>query len=86
MNRKVNTDIKRKLEFIGIVEPQNKYKHYLVYKPYQNKLKEKTYEEYLKKGVKVNCLDGIVIYPKGEVWMPTNQKYLVDFSEVLKRL
>lgn len=40
MNRKVNTDIKRKLEFIGIVE--DKYKHYMLFEPYMQKLKNKT--------------------------------------------
>lgn len=40
----------------------------------------------MKKGVKVNCLGGLTIYPKGEVWMPTNEKYLVDFCEVLKTM
>lgn len=57
----------------------------MMYQPYSEILKNKTKEEYMKKGVKVNCL-GIVIYPKGDVWMPTNQKYLNDFVEKLKRL
>lgn len=40
MNRKVNTNVKRKMEFIGVVE--NKYKHYMLYEPYQNIVKNKT--------------------------------------------
>ena len=28
----------------------------------------------------------MIIYPQGEVWMPTNEKYLVDFCEALKRM
>lgn len=84
MNRKINTDLKRKLEFIGVVE--DKYKHYMLFQPYLDKLKAKTREEYLKKGVKVECLGGMTIYPKGDVWMPTNEKYLIDFCQAIKRI
>ena len=39
----------------------------------------------MKKGVKVHCL-GFTIYPKGDVWMPTNQKYLKSMEEYLSRM
>lgn len=40
----------------------------------------------MRKGVKVDCLGGLTIFPKGEVWMPTNEKYLIDFCEALKKM
>ena len=57
----------------------------MIFQAYQEKSKLKTKQEYMKKGVKVECL-GITIYQKGVVWMPTNQKYLLDFVEVLKKM
>lgn len=44
----------------------------MLYEAFQMKLRNRTKEEYIKKGVKVECLGGLTIYPKGEVWMPTN--------------
>jgi len=42
MNRKVNTEIRNKLYFVGVVE--EKYKHYMMYEPYQDKFRQKTKE------------------------------------------
>ena len=40
MSRKVKNDIRKRLEFIGIVE--DKYRHYMLYESYASLIQKKT--------------------------------------------
>ena len=42
-------------------------------------IEEKTLTEYEKNGVEISALDGLRIFPKGRVWLPTREDYLNMF-------
>jgi methylase of polypeptide subunit release factors len=46
---------------------------------------EKTEKEYMKKGVKVEGING-TIYPMGVVWMPTSERYFQDYLKILNQM
>ena len=56
-----------------------------MFKPLKEVLGENTKNQYEKKGVRVDALNG-TIYPMGLVWMPTSQKYLKHYIEIVQSL
>jgi methylase of polypeptide subunit release factors len=71
------------MSYIGCIS--GKYKHLLCFKPFIEIAAETTLKEYEKNGVKVEKL-GEHIYPSGKVWLPTSEKYLVDYCNILNSI
>lgn len=59
-----------------------KYKHLLKFRPYMEILAENTQKEYEKNGITVEAL-GEKIFPNGKVWLPTSEKYLHHYQQIL---
>jgi SAM-dependent methyltransferase len=76
-------EIRNKLSFIGCLS--GKYKHFLCFKPFIDISAETTLREYEKNGVLVEKL-GEQIYPSGKVWLPTSEKYLVDYCNIINSI
>ena len=84
MHRKVQADIARQLWFIGTIAGL-KHQHLRLFKAHSDLAAERTLTQYQEKGVEVEGL-GKHIYPKGHVWMPTSQRYLTYYLELIKDL
>lgn len=80
MERRVKSDLRNKLFFIGCL--QGKYKHLLTFKSLLEISAETTQKEYEKKGVQVEQLNA-AIFPLGKVWLPTSKRYLLNFMKII---